>query len=166
MALRARPTIYNGIRMRSRLEAGFAAWLDEAKLSWAYEPECFAGPAGQYLPDFRIDNLTIVGIADDVTAYVEVKPETWPEATDPRDTILNRTRLRLIWPMLIWQSNPRAAFLLLQPGHTHVPVATYGGPDAPANWLSATWVFADDNNRAGLAIPYPRPWPDGYWQAT
>lgn len=38
--------------MRSRLEADYAAHLDSAGYRWAYEPECFAGPAGQWLPDF------------------------------------------------------------------------------------------------------------------
>lgn len=55
-----RPTLYRGIRMRSRLEASYAAHLDaDAGLyTWSYEPDCFAAPAGQWLPDFRIEYTT------------------------------------------------------------------------------------------------------------
>lgn len=62
--LAARPTIYKGIEMRSRLEArwaaAFDAELEEERLGglpgceWEYEPFCFAGAGGQYLPDFRV----------------------------------------------------------------------------------------------------------------
>lgn len=48
----ARPTIHGGIRMRSRLEAGFARWLDEQGIEWQYEPYALSGERGQYLPDF------------------------------------------------------------------------------------------------------------------
>jgi hypothetical protein len=34
---KARPTTYKGVEMRSRLEAGFAMWLDERDLSWTYD---------------------------------------------------------------------------------------------------------------------------------
>lgn len=67
--IRGRPTVYKGIRMRSRLEATFAAWLDKQDATWTYEPSCFADSGGQYLPDFAID-------ADGVREYVEIKPPT------------------------------------------------------------------------------------------
>jgi len=55
MALSARPTMYDGIQMRSRLEATFAAFLDRHAIPWEYEPRAFAGAAGgQYLPDFLL----------------------------------------------------------------------------------------------------------------
>lgn len=67
--LKARPTTYNGIKMRSRLEAQFAAALDELGVTWEYEPRAFADERRQYLPDFRIER-------DDgaTNVYVEVKP--------------------------------------------------------------------------------------------
>ena len=49
-----RPTVYKGIQMRSRLEAGFAAWLDGRFIKWHYEPCAFADERGQYLPDFEL----------------------------------------------------------------------------------------------------------------
>lgn len=52
--IKARPTLYQGIQMRSRLEADYAAHMDRNGEMWEYEPECFAGPGGQWLPDFRV----------------------------------------------------------------------------------------------------------------
>lgn len=67
--IKARPTLYKGIQMRSRLEADFAASLDRAGRPWEYEPTCFAGENAQWLPDFR----TPYGDAR-TDVYVEVKP--------------------------------------------------------------------------------------------
>lgn len=64
----ARPTLYKGIQMRSRLEADFAGMIDRQGWEWAYEPECFASEGGQWLPDFRIM------AKDGNPIYVEVKP--------------------------------------------------------------------------------------------
>lgn len=50
---KARPTVYRGIHMRSRLEAKAAAWLDLIGRPWRYEPVCFADEHGEYLPDFH-----------------------------------------------------------------------------------------------------------------
>lgn len=73
--IKARPTVYNGIKMRSRLEAHYAAYLDANNHPWQYEPECFATETGQYLPDFAITDQT------EAVAYIEVKPE--PILRDP-----------------------------------------------------------------------------------
>lgn len=54
MRIPARPTTYNGIRMRSRTEATFAAFLDRVGYVWEYEPRAFASAEGQYLPDFAL----------------------------------------------------------------------------------------------------------------
>lgn len=68
MRYKARPTVYKGIQMRSRLEARFAAYLDGFGRPWQYEPQCFANEDGQYLPDFLThDNA---GTA----CYYEIKP--------------------------------------------------------------------------------------------
>jgi hypothetical protein len=52
--IKARPTLYKGIQMRSRLEADFAGYLDRQGFEWEYESECYAGPDDQWLPDFHI----------------------------------------------------------------------------------------------------------------
>lgn len=79
--MHSRPTIYKGIRMRSRLEASFAAYLDttfikenpDKETHWKYEPQCFADHTGQYLPDFVVTAFLKDGRrAPD--HYFEVKP--------------------------------------------------------------------------------------------
>ena len=67
--MKARPTIYNGIQMRSRLEARVAAWLDSRNIRWEYEPVAFASGAGQYLPDFRVYT------SSESYFYLEVRPD-------------------------------------------------------------------------------------------
>lgn len=67
----ARPTTYNGVKMRSRLEAAYAQQFDAFGWAWEYEPECFGSGCGQYLPDFR---LTLNPEAPTAHTYVEVKP--------------------------------------------------------------------------------------------
>lgn len=64
-----RRTSYAGILMRSRLEAAFAAHLDELGFVWQYEPQCFASIDGQYLPDFLVKR-------DGLSLFYEVKPPT------------------------------------------------------------------------------------------
>lgn len=70
--LRARPTTYNGIEMRSRLEARVASWLDSLDFSWQYEPRAFASAGKQYLPDLRAD--VDVPFSGKRPLYVEIKP--------------------------------------------------------------------------------------------
>lgn len=66
----ARPTMYRGIQMRSRLEAEYAAFLDsdEDAGRWEYEPRAYANERGQYLPDFLIHGDS------GAHYFVEVKP--------------------------------------------------------------------------------------------
>lgn len=77
---KARPTTYNGVKMRSRLEARFAAWMDSQSWEWVYEPECFASDQGQYLPDFEVLAPTPQVWMDDGIKdwggrlFIEVKP--------------------------------------------------------------------------------------------
>lgn len=105
--MRSRPTIYKGVRMRSRLEARFAARLDQvvarhpelfADTKWEYEPVCFAGEDGQYLPDFAL------ATADGTRVYVEVKPfvgeSDWPIFTRRME--------------IIWESEPDAVLTLCE----------------------------------------------------
>jgi hypothetical protein len=68
--LRPRPTVYKGIKMRSRLEARFAAYLDNTGDEWVYEPRAYADERGQYLPDFEI----LCKRCKKPCRFVEVKP--------------------------------------------------------------------------------------------
>ena len=65
MALQAIPTLYNGIKFRSRLEARWACFFDECKLKWNYELEGYEYGNYRYLPDFYLPESEV---------YVEVKP--------------------------------------------------------------------------------------------
>lgn len=56
-------TTYKGIRMRSRLEAKWAAMFDAFDWQWEYEPPGYAG----WIPDFQIRTSSI-------PLLVEVKP--------------------------------------------------------------------------------------------
>jgi hypothetical protein len=177
---KARPTVYNGIKMRSRTEAGYAQWLDARGFDWEYEPGAFATPEGQYLPDFKLHNVPVVwcGLAPK-TVYVEVKHAGYPEPAEQEDFELLLARMPIIWG-----SDPGAVLLLEQP---YVEASEY--PDTLNRvWLetgviepdelmghwtfSALWVRTDaggENPQAlalakGVSRRAAGPWPDGYWK--
>ncbi|MES2211328.1 MAG: hypothetical protein V4515_14290 [Chloroflexota bacterium] len=82
MTIKARPTTYRGIPMRSRLEAKFAAFLDRSGLSWQYEPRAYADETGQYLPDFLIPGkpptfIEVKPTIDQAEAAMEAMPRIW-----------------------------------------------------------------------------------------
>lgn len=110
-ALRARPTSYRGTLMRSRLEARFAQFLDACGVTWEYEPMCFAGPTGQYLPDFRTDHLG-------ERMYWEVKPPR--EAGWCPGVVADKMAI-------IWASEPDAVLALAVPGWPLTEVVQYPG---------------------------------------
>lgn len=93
----ARPTTYRGIEMRSRLEAKFAAYLDDQGYLWHYEPRAYAGNGGQYLPDFEIATVP------DRT-FVEVRPT------------LERAYLAMTQMQVIWESEPGALLVIAVSG--------------------------------------------------
>ena len=95
--LRARPTVYRGIQMRSRLEAKWAAAFDRKGRVWEYEPRCFANERGQYLPDFLV--------SDDRggMVYVEIKPPL-----SVNEVIKAAERMEIIW-----DSEPEATLAIL-----------------------------------------------------
>jgi hypothetical protein len=94
----ARPTTYKGIRMRSRLEARFAARLDALAWVWEYEPRAFADERGQYLPDFWVDLREA-----ERTVYIEVKP-----TIEAAFRVMERMQI-------IWSSEPDAALFIAFP---------------------------------------------------
>jgi hypothetical protein len=65
--IEAIPTVYAGVRFKSRLEARFAEWLtEEQEVEWEYEPEDFCSPLHNgYRPDFYIPCIE---------TFVEIKP--------------------------------------------------------------------------------------------
>lgn len=121
-----RPTLYRGIPMRSRLEADFARMLDADGATWEYEPQCFASPDGQYLPDFRWQ------LTDDLDLYVEVKPATLSD-----DELADALRKMQI----IWASIPDAYISLF--------LWTYGAEELGDYWSARGeqrwWFFRHDD---------------------
>lgn len=65
MEIKAIETIYNGYKFRSRLEARWAVFFDNAGIKYEYEPEGFTDGDLCYLPDFYLPEHNV---------YVEVKP--------------------------------------------------------------------------------------------
>lgn len=113
----ARPTVYNGIRMRSRLEAYAAQAFDRAGQPWEYEPRCFASEDGQYLPDFFLpmsprrqsDNGPPLPTGD----YVEIKPASfYHRHLDALGRGVDPLQVRM---RVIYASDPRAALILWFP---------------------------------------------------
>lgn len=102
--------------MRSRLEAWFAADLDRLEFGWEYEPRCYAGPNGQWLPDFEYFD-------GGQQVLVEVKPSPLQKWASCRDQM-----------EIAWESDPGATLLLWTPDDYAV---TRDG-----QWLRGrTWSF-------------------------
>jgi len=80
------PTIYRGIKFRSRLEARWALFFDEIGLSYHYELEGFESSNTRYLPDFFIPTWN---------AWIEIKPkeptsEEWRKCEELLISLLKR----------------------------------------------------------------------------
>lgn len=171
-ALKARPTMYRGIQMRSRLEAGYAAWLDRHNFTWEYEPCAFTDRHGtQYLPDFRLTEVSVLGWDEPATAYVEVKPEGWDDY-DTYTHLIDRMAT-------IHQSDPTALVVIETPQDCDIPyAATLAGlwsDDSQyycmtnAFWCSLRTGWARNDERLGLAIPEFRkfgPWFGEWWKGS
>lgn len=117
----ARPTIYKGVEMRSRLEAWWAERFDKAGVGWEYEPSAFADESGQYLPDFRYTQARPGGRT--ATVYLEAKGVV----ADPAPFC---TRMEIIW------STDPTATLMLAEGHGERFWMGYTAPDGSAVWCS------------------------------
>ena len=158
-----RPTTYKGIEMRSRLEAGFAAWLDQRGAKWSYEPRAFASEVGQYLPDFRVENVLNVRSGVRSHGYVEIKPKD--PSPEQRERIAAQfsvikasepdAHCMLIWPGYEWHGS--AAIDVLWPlAHTE-----------PTQWMLVPQVLLATPEGFGFAWKLPpagRPWFGDYWQ--
>lgn len=159
-----RETLYRGIKMRSRLEADYAAYLDQRDFEWEYEPTCFAGPDGQWLPDFRSNNIV----------YTEVKPvyllERQPSENAP--DVVERIDKLLRQMSVAWLSEPHAYLHLVFwsygadaptfkiTGQRETPWLTTPSPviGVPAVWIGMDqFACTDGTNYAGEpAGPCPR----------
>jgi hypothetical protein len=73
--IKAIETSYKGYRFRSRLEARWAVFFENAKLEWIYEPQGFVVNGKPYLPDFYLPQFgyfEVKGTRDyDESLYLE-----------------------------------------------------------------------------------------------
>jgi hypothetical protein len=105
----AKPTTYAGVRMRSRLEAAYAEFVESIGGTWTYEPDCFADHTGQYLPDFWVAR-------DDSNGwFIEIKPESILRDREALPKALTRMEI-------IWSSVP------------HADITLVVGHDIPDGW--------------------------------
>jgi hypothetical protein len=144
---KARPTMYKGIQMRSRLEAGFAAWLDRGLVAWTYEPRAYAGENGQYLPDFELPEISFLGLPTRV--FIEVKPR------QPDLEVL------LMQHAILRASEPECQLIVVWPDGTHHrTMLIYDG-----SGVDVIWTVRPE----GLALemeygPTNGPWAGEYWK--
>jgi hypothetical protein len=173
----ARPTIYNGIQMRSRLEAGFAAWLDRVGIDWAYEPVAFGHPEhGQYLPDFELRDVPVSDRPGETLVYVEVKPLSYvnfyPSSDESDPGLAPYLELNRM-AHIVAHSRPDAVLVLAQPPR---PEAQYAEV-SPLLWepigvhmfwpMQAYWT--EIQGRMGIAWPCSQtqgPWWGDWWKGA
>jgi hypothetical protein len=75
--MKAKETIYNGYKFRSRLEATWAIFFDIMKIKYIYEPEQFlCYDQSQYTPDFYLPECYCRKIEG---VYLEIKPIGWKD---------------------------------------------------------------------------------------
>lgn len=175
----ARPTVYKGIKMRSRLEAGFARWLDSWPfLRWQYEPCAFGSTKGQYLPDFVAEGFRCAWQDGIHRFYFEVKPSIfgwqaeWDEATQdtPEMDKAAKEEDDLHERMAcIWDSDPGANLVVArqrQGGYADFTLlSTDNGFFVPS---PIELIAGDDCGYipafAHVGAPAVPPWPNGYWK--
>jgi len=144
---KARPTTYKGIKMRSRLEAGFAAWLDEFSVEWNYEPRAYAAEEGQYLPDFELPEISFAGNPRRV--FVEIKPRQ-PDLA----TLLAQRRI-------IKASEPQAKLVAVWPDGDHYRSMLV------LDEMGQTVIWTVRSETIALEIELPAcngPWFGEYWK--
>jgi hypothetical protein len=126
--IKARPTLYKGIQMRSRLEADYAALLDGEGSTWDYEPTCFAADGIQWLPDFRVT----VAHGEPRLRYIEVKPAEMLHRQCEGDFI-GRADAILRRMAVAWESEPDAELKLSfhAYGRAYPDFMVYGMPREP-----------------------------------
>jgi hypothetical protein len=121
-SLKAIPTMYGGVQMRSRLEARWAAFFDMCEWPWTYEPFDLNG----WTPDFQLDFGRPV--------LVEVKPHT--------DRLLGAIFRDVTRPVVDQPASPRVLLVGAAPRAEQIyegyPLSVIGwGTDHETPWASA-----------------------------
>lgn len=149
---KACPTVYNGVRMRSRTEARYAAWIDPY-FAWDYEPFAFASGEYQWRFDFLLHAVNAPESPTPRDVFVELKPGRWWKTAPPymRDKLLAQVRTT-------FHSDSAALCILEQSGHPGRPLII--GPDEVRFGL---WALGSDGCPA-LVTPdrYATRWGDAH----
>lgn len=141
--LRPRPTYYQGVLMRSRLDATVAEWLDARMLKWEYEPAAHNRPGGTYLPDFRLPRVHIEGEVQ--VMHLEVKPHR-PEVQggDWAGRLLREMES-------IWLAEPQARLAITSAHHDtywRIPITW----QSPGGWklIDGLWIRCERCEWTGI----------------
>lgn len=128
--IKAIETKYKGYKFRSRLEAKWAVFFDNAKIKYEYEPEGYEDENGKrYLPDFYLPGFD---------AHVEVKRNT----KDGIDEIKSKCLDAIQWggaikQIIILSDIPEGKSV--DGGIWHFPVIFWRADDVSWGW----WFFFD-----------------------
>lgn len=170
--IKARPTTYKGVKMRSRLEAGFAHWLDQVNFAWEYEPGAFGDGRGQYLPDFMLRDVPCMWTLSPATVYVEVKPwskvSRWLDNDEGDLTEFEREMRRMA---VIWSSEPDAVLVLATNSPDpddrllHLDITASVSRKDPWPWPCRIMLSYGPNLTPGFASRLEHePWTGRYWE--
>lgn len=75
------PTTWNGVTFRSRTEVRWSIFFDTLGIRWEYEPDAYATDAGNYLPDFLLNDLDIFWEVKGIDGEGEAKADALVAAT-------------------------------------------------------------------------------------
>ncbi len=152
--------------MRSRLEAGFAAWLDRQQLEWKYEPDCYADEEyGQWLPDFAVEIETDIGasIQGFRTVLIDVKPSIF---LDNRPSAVAEIQRWL--GIMVHQPDPPGWPYAAIDGVPAGLVQGWGSDDFTIDpWLTRSAGIMDGRGFVGLGSSLERehtPWYGQWWK--
>lgn len=134
-------TLYNGNYFRSRMEARWAVFFDEAGIKYQYEPEGFdLGNGLKYLPDFYLP---------DFSCYAEVKPQEYLYTNE--DEIIKHPDYKR------WDLFSKEHPLILLFGNPHLrPI--FKMPLADEGWNSTVIFRKETDYRNGEIDIYWRFW--------
>ena len=126
-------TEYNGLKFRSRLEARWAVFFDNAKIDYEYEPEGYEDEKGKrYLPDFYLPDFDL---------YVEVKRNTEEGIKEITDKCLDAIQWGgAIKQILILSDIPEGKSV--DGGLWHFPILYWDAIDVTWGW----WFFFDGDD--------------------
>lgn len=137
------PTLYKGIRFRSRLEAKWAVFFDLVGWSWVYEPFDLDG----YIPDFLITGqwplVAEIGPVSSQREYVEksAKADARPEQIGRDVIVLGLTPVVPFRGSVVDPDNPTAGWLGEQHGPIDLDFPVNGSLTEPAGftWDTGLW---------------------------